>query len=74
MGDSTLAVQFFRDLLQLCTEFDNMNEQKSCLNEFLIAVQNWSSQRSMNLLEVEDGGQQQQQKKAHIGQLNLPII
>lgn len=52
-----------------------MNEQKSCLNEFLIAVQNWSSQKSINLLEGEDdSGQSQVTKKAHIGQLNLPII
>ncbi len=43
MGDITLAVQFFRNLLQLCCEFENQQEQKSCLNEFLIAVQNWSS-------------------------------
>ena len=52
-----MAVQFFRNLLQLCTEFENMNEQKSCLNEFLIAVQNWSTQRSINLLEGEEGAE-----------------
>ncbi len=43
LGDNSLAVQFFRNLLQLCCEFDQSQEQKDCLNEFLVAVQNWTS-------------------------------
>jgi len=36
-------------------------------------VQNWTNQKSVNLIGVE-GESQQEVKKAHIGQLNLPII
>ena len=75
MGDISLAVQFFRNLLQLCCEFDHQNEQKNCLNEFLIAVQNWTNQKSINLIGVEDEANNGAEvRKAHIGQLNLPII
>ncbi len=38
LGDINLAVQFFRNLLQLCCEFEHEQEQKQCLNEFLLAV------------------------------------
>lgn len=44
------------------------------MNEFLIAVQNWSTQKSVNLLGVEDDVNKPLVHKAHIGQLNLPII
>eukprot|EP00347_Sterkiella_histriomuscorum_P023756 403333495 len=75
MGDINLAVKFFRNLLQLCCEFDHQQEQKNCLNEFLIAVQNWSSQKSINLIGVDAAaGDVQVEQKAHIGQLNLPVI
>ena len=45
----------------------------------MIAVQNWSSQKSINLIGLgEDGiqtsGDSGETKKAHIGQLNLPVI
>lgn len=69
MGDNKLAVQFFRNLLELCCEFDNMQEQKNCLNEFLLAVQNWNQVKNANLIGLES-----HDSKAHIGQLNLPIV
>ena len=74
MGDINMAVQFFRNLLQLCCEFDHQQEQKNCLNEFLIAVQNWNSQKTMNLLDMDGNTHSRDKKKAHIGQLNLPVI
>jgi hypothetical protein len=74
MGDINLAVQFFRNLLQLCCEFDHMQEQKNCLNEFLIAVQNWTQIKhsSSNLIGL--GEEKSKGLKAHIGQLNLPVV
>lgn len=50
-----------------------MQEQKNCLNEFLIAVQNWTAinHKQSNLIGIED---KSKGLKAHIGQLNLPIV
>lgn len=39
----------------------------------MVAVQNWTSKKSINLLE-DGASATMEEKKAHIGQLNLPII
>jgi hypothetical protein len=54
MGDMNLTVKFLRNLLQLCCEFEHMQEQKNCLNEFLIAVSNLNKQKSDNLIGIEN--------------------
>ena len=60
LGDINLAVQFFRNLLQLCTELQDAGEQQKCLNEFLLAVGNWSQKQ----VDVMGGGND---GKANIG-------
>ena len=48
-----------------------MQEQKNCLNEFLLAVQNLNKQKEANLIGID---QQPEKYRTHIGQLNLPIV
>lgn len=49
-----------------------MQEQKNCLNEFLLAVTNLNKQKQQNLIGLESD--ESQNYKTHIGQLNLPIV
>ena len=54
LGDITLAVKYFRNLLELCCELNDKQGQSECLNEFLLAVQNWNEQNTKtNLLGME---------------------
>jgi len=71
MGDANLTVKFLRNLLQLCCEFEHMQEQKNCLNEFLLAVSSLNKQKQENLIGLDMGPEKY---KTHIGQLNLPVV
>ena len=70
----TLAVKFFRNLLQLCCDIDDSDKQKETLEQFLSVVQEWNTLRKSeegnnNPFQLIDTG-----LVANIGFLNLPII
>ena len=60
-GNSELAVQFFRNLILLAHQFEDVNKQRECLTASLTAFRKFEADK-----EVADVGQ--------IGYVNLPEI